>query len=62
MRELFEDWGIDLPLYNGDDAWRLPMPARYVVDREKTIRYAHVDPDYMTRPEPEDTLEALRQL
>ena len=62
MRSMYEGWGIDLPSFNGDDSWRLPMPARYVVDRERTIRYARVDPDYMTRPEPGETLEFLRGL
>ena len=40
----------------------MPMPARFVVDAEKVIRYAKADPDYTTRPEPEDTIEFLREL
>ena len=62
QRVLFQSWGIDLPLYNGDDTWRVPMPARYVVDRERQILYARVDPNYMMRPEPAETLEFLRGL
>jgi peroxiredoxin len=38
------------------------MPARFVIDRRGIIRYADSDPDYTTRPEPEDTLAALRTL
>lgn len=60
MREMYEGWGIVLPEYNGDDSWRLPMPARYVVDRDRQIRYARVDPDYTTRPEVEETVEFVR--
>lgn len=52
---------IDLPAFNGDPAWALPMPARYVVGPDGVIRYAEVNPDYTTRPEPEDMLPALRQ-
>jgi hypothetical protein len=33
-----------------------------VVDQQGVIRAAQSDPDYTTRPEPEDTLEALRAL
>ena len=28
---LFEKMGIDLPKYNGDEAWELPIPGTYVV-------------------------------
>ena len=62
LQRAYAGFGLDLPVLNGDGQWRLPMPARYVVDREGTIRYARVHPDYTTRPEPEDTLEALRAL
>jgi peroxiredoxin len=62
LRELYETFGIDIAEYNGDDSWRLPMPARFVVDGEGVIRYAKADPDYTTRPEPEDTIEFLREL
>ena len=62
FRELYLGFGIDLAEYNGDDTWRLPMPARFVVDSDKVIRYAEADPDYMIRPEPGDTIEFLRGL
>jgi len=38
------------------------MPARFVIDRQGVVRVAESDPDYTTRPEPEDTLAALRAL
>jgi len=62
MREMYLGWGIDLREYNGDDSWVLPMPGRFIVDGEGILRYAEADPDYMTRPEPEETLEALRAI
>lgn len=62
MREMYRAWNIDLAEYNGDDSWTVPIPGRFVVDRSGIIRYAEADPDYMTRPEPEETLEALRGL
>ena len=40
----------------------LPMPARFAIDRDGVIRWAEADPDYTTRPEPEDTVAALRAL
>jgi peroxiredoxin len=62
FRELHLGFGIDLAEYNGDDSWRLPMPGRIVVDSENVIRYAKVDPNYIVRPEPEDTIGFLRGL
>lgn len=38
------------------------MPARLIVDRDGIIRYADINPDYTVRPEPEETLEALKAL
>ncbi len=38
------------------------MPARFVIDRAGVIQAAESDPDYTTRPEPEDTLSQLRAM
>jgi len=62
LRELYRSFPLDLEKFNGDATWTLPMPARFVIDRQGIIRSAQSDPDYTTRPEPEDTLEALRAL
>ncbi len=62
LREMYEQFGIDVPAHNGDDSWRLPMPARFVVDRDGIIRYAKADPDYTVRPEPDETVEFVQRL
>lgn len=59
--ELYKSLKNDLPAFNGDDSWTLPMPARYVIGQDGTILYAEVNPDYTRRPEPDDMLPALRQ-
>jgi peroxiredoxin len=56
--ELYKGHKIDLPAFNGDPSWTLPMPARYVIDRDGTILYADVNPDYTRRPEPEELIPA----
>ena len=50
---------INLPFTNGDESWELPVPAVYVVDRDGTVLFAAVNPDYKERPEPEEVLEQL---
>jgi peroxiredoxin len=60
--DLYKNLKNDLPAFNGDPSWTLPMPARYVIGQDGTILYAEVNPDYTHRPEPDDMLPVLRQL
>ena len=62
LREIYVKFGIDLARGNGDGTWRLPMPARFVIDRGGIIRAVDADPDYTRRPEPARTVEILRGL
>ena len=60
--ELYKNAGkIDLPGFNGDPSWTLPMPARYVIALDRTILYAEVNADYTRRPEPEDMFPAIEK-
>ena len=59
---IYRGFGIDLPNFNGEDSWALPMPARLIIDGQGTVRYAAINADYTVRPEPEHTLEALRKI
>jgi len=60
--ELYKSLKNDLPAFNGDGSWTLPMPARYVIAQDGTIAYAEVNPDYTRRPDPSELLPTLRQL
>ncbi len=62
LQKIYLQFGIDVPKFNGDDAWRLPIPARYIIDQSSVIRYAKIDPDYTTRPEPAHTIAALKSI
>ncbi|SNB78677.1 Peroxiredoxin [Arboricoccus pini] len=59
--ELYKNLKNDLPAFNGDPSWTLPMPGRFVIGQDGTILYAEVNPDYTRRPDPEDMLPALRR-
>jgi peroxiredoxin len=50
---------INLPFINGDESWELPIPAVYGIDRDRTVLFAAVNPDYKERSEPEEILERL---
>lgn len=59
--ELYKSLKNDLPAFNGDPSWTLPMPARYVIAQDGTIVYAEVNPDYTRRPDPSEMLPAIRK-
>jgi len=48
--------------FHGESAYRLPMPARYIVDQQGVIRSANVSPDYTVRPEPSETVSTLEEV
>jgi peroxiredoxin len=56
------EMGIDLPKRHGNDAWFLPIPATYVVDRGGIIRHAELDPDYTRRMEPQAIIGLLEAI
>ena len=60
LRPIYRDLGIDLPAYNGDDRFRLPVPASYVIGRDGVIRHDFVNADYTRRLEPDALLAMLR--
>jgi len=62
LKELYKTFGIDLAETNGDTSWTLPLPGRFIIDRAGVVQYAHADPDYTRRPEPQETIERVRRL
>jgi peroxiredoxin len=54
--------GLDLANIYGNGGWLLPVPATFVVDRERRVRFAFVDPDFRHRAEPGDVIASLRGL
>jgi len=62
LREIYLKFGIDLARGNGDGTWRLPIPARFVMDGQGIIRAVDADPDYTRRSEPSRTVESLEGL
>ena len=62
LKAQYQAMGLDLPKYNGDQSWTLPIPARIIVDANGIIRSVDADADYTRRPEPEKTLADLRAI
>ena len=60
MAEMMAGAGVDLPAYQGNEAWMLPIPATFVVGSDGIVVARHVDPDYRKGMETEDLLAALK--
>jgi peroxiredoxin len=50
---------VNIPFVNGDDSWRLPLPATYVIAKDRKVVLAEAHADFRVRPEPEETLRVL---
>jgi peroxiredoxin len=62
LRELYKSFGSTLDRFNDEAEYRLPIPARYIIDKGGIIRAADLNADYTIRPEPSGTLRQLRTL
>jgi len=62
LRQFMRDQlGNDIPRFQGNDSWILPLPATFVVGRDGTVTARFVDPDYRKRMAIDDLIAALRR-
>ena len=57
-RDYYRSILVNIPFVNGDQTWRLVLPATYVLARDRRIVYAQAHADFRVRPEPEEVLAA----
>ena len=62
LRALYQSFGSTLDRFHDESVYRLPIPARYIVDSNNLIRAADVNADYTIRPEPSETLRLLKDI
>jgi peroxiredoxin len=62
LRDLYQSFGSTLDRFHEESVYRLPIPARYIVDSNNLIRGADVNADYTIRPEPSETLRLLKEI
>ncbi len=53
---------VNIPFVNGDESWRLPLPATYVIARDGRVAFAEAHADFRVRPEPEEVLALIPRL
>jgi peroxiredoxin len=51
---------VNIPFINGEQSWRLPVPATFVIGRNGIIAWSQGHADFRVRPEPAEALNALQ--
>lgn len=59
LKSLYKSFNIDLPTFNGEDSWTLPVPARFIIGQNGIIKYAEFSIDYTKRPNPDVLIDNL---
>ena len=59
LRPIYANFGIDIPAYNGNATFELPLPATYVVDPDGTIIYRFAHADYTQRLDPQEIIKVF---
>ncbi|NUF27680.1 MULTISPECIES: peroxiredoxin-like family protein [unclassified Gilliamella] len=49
VRDIYKNMGADLELFNNDKTYKLPIPATYLIDKNKKILFSSVSTNYMER-------------
>jgi len=60
VRDLYISYGVDLPAFNDDPSWELPLAGTFVVGCDRRILVSYADTDSRNRLEPQAILDALR--
>jgi peroxiredoxin len=55
-------FGLDISATRADGGTRLPMPTVLIVDRDQTVQFVDIHPDYTGRTEVSDVVAALQKL
>lgn len=55
----YQQLGIDLKEYNGNEEYSLPVPAVFVIDKNRTITFSFIDVDYTKRVNMEELINSL---
>ncbi|MGV6813756.1 MAG: peroxiredoxin-like family protein [Phycisphaerales bacterium] len=60
--KVYKNYGINVKESNDTKTWELPIPATYVIDTDRTIKFAFVDEDYTKRADYDKVIKVLRDL
>jgi peroxiredoxin len=53
---IYKQYGINIGERNGNGEWEIPVPATFIISKDKIIKYVFADVDYKHRAEPDSVL------
>jgi len=62
LRPIYQQFNFDIPKYNGNESWDIPIPATYIVNTDGKIVRSFVNADYTQRMEPTEIINKLKEL
>jgi peroxiredoxin len=62
LQSLYERFESNIPGFNGDDSYEIPIPATYIINTEGIIELAFVNADYTKRLEPSEVIKKLKEI
>jgi peroxiredoxin len=62
IRQLYEQVGVELEKYHGNQGYFLPMAAKFIVGRDGLVKTSQVNIEFRERMEPKAIITALREL
>ncbi len=60
LLRFYSSYGVRVIEEGGNGYFELPIPATYIIGRDRKILKAYVDVDYTKRLDPEEIIEALK--
>ena len=60
LRPIYKSFNIDIPANNDEESYEIPMPATYVINKNKEIIFSFINEDYTKRCEPQDIIDAIK--
>jgi peroxiredoxin len=62
VRRLYEEAGVELETYHGNESHFLPMAAKFIVGRDGIVKARQVNIEFRERMEPEAIVKTIEQL
>jgi peroxiredoxin len=56
LKVVQEQFGVDIPSFNGDHSFRLPVPSAFLVSKDGKVLESFVEVNYMKRLAPETAI------
>ncbi len=60
--ERYHGYKINVPESNGTDKWELPVPATYVIDQDRTVKFVFDDENYRKRADYKKVLKVIKEI